>query len=148
MRVTIFDKPQLPMKPWRQSSFRETHESLHYSSFSPFLSKYKQEHRIFPRTLVLIHTLISPTRIPQTRTEAMNHPNPPHELHSEADEQTQIRIDKGIVEERFQTYFPRPRYRIVLDDAPPTITRDDIDADANTIVHELSAANVALRPLG
>ncbi|KAF6228077.1 hypothetical protein HO133_007805 [Letharia lupina] len=66
-------------------------------------------------------------------------------LHSEADEQTQIRMEKCIVEERLQTYFSGPRYRTVLDDEPPTIGYQGISPVGHiTTVDTLPAANVAL----
>lgn len=66
-------------------------------------------------------------------------------LHSEADEQTQIRIEKGICEEQLQTYFTNPHYRIVLDDDTPTIGYQDVDSVTNTITdYTLPATNVAL----
>lgn len=62
-------------------------------------------------------------------------------LHSEADEQTQIRIEKGVVEEHLQTYFSK--YRIILDDDPPTVGYQDVGIN-KTVLHTLPAANVVL----
>ena len=66
-------------------------------------------------------------------------------LHSEADEQTQIRIEKGIVEEQLREYFSGPRFRIILDDDTPTISYQDVDPVTKTPRdYTLPAANIAL----
>ena len=66
-------------------------------------------------------------------------------LHSEADEQTQIRIEKGIVEEQLREYFSGPRFRIILDYDTPTIGYQALDPVGKiTRDYTLPAANIAL----
>ena len=66
-------------------------------------------------------------------------------LHSEADEQTQIRIEKGIAKEQLQTYFSSPGRRIVLDNDTPTIFCQRIDPVTKTLNwYTIPTTNVTL----